>query len=69
MRDIFYVVWQPDSGYTKFRHPSRNAAIQEAKRLALAHRGKEFIVLCSSLSVIVDEVRIEEFGPDDGIPF
>ena len=41
----FYVVWNPPTGYTKFRHSSIKAAVEEAKRLALAHPNQEFIVL------------------------
>lgn len=43
--EIFYLVWEPESGYTKYRQDSITLAKQEAERLAQKEPGKEFYVL------------------------
>jgi hypothetical protein len=74
MRRPFYLVWNPDTGYAKHKHPDKLCAELEAKRLTLANRGQEFIVLAPvSVSKIADVVT-ESFdysSPDfeQDIPF
>lgn len=43
--DSFWVVWNPQGRAPMVRHLSREAAAQEAKRLAMVSPGQEFIVL------------------------
>jgi len=65
--DRFFVVWERESGYTKYEHENFSNASDEAERLARAHPGKTFVVLhaiskCRKLDV-------ETVMLDDGIPF
>ena len=46
-QEPFYVVWCPQGGSPTVRHDSLHKAHEEAKRLARANRGREFIVLCA----------------------
>ena len=41
----FYFVWAPSRNIPKHKHATRELAVAEAKRLALANPGFEFIVL------------------------
>ncbi len=43
--EMFWVVWQPDYGLPKFRHPDESLAIREAERLASLHPGRVFYVM------------------------
>lgn len=52
----YFVVYNPDTGYTKFQHPSYQEALNEAKRLAAAHIGDRFVILCA---VAVAEVPVQ----------
>jgi hypothetical protein len=45
--DKFYLVWEPSSGYTKYRHSTQQHAEQEAERLARENPNKQFHVLTS----------------------
>ena len=45
MPEKFWIIWNPEWGLPKFRHPSLEFAKVEAKRLALLHPGQEFHVL------------------------
>jgi len=70
MREPFYLVWNPKTGYTKHRHVLKKQAEDEAKRLALVNRGEEFLVLMPISSTRVADVIVEHFNHyDDGIPF
>lgn len=55
---IFWMVWEPESGYTKKRHPNFNAADAEAKRLARANRGKRYYVLRGVCYAEVNNLRV-----------
>lgn len=44
----FYVVWNPDAGLPRVRHPSEHKAIAEAERLAAANPGQRFYVLAAT---------------------
>lgn len=65
----FYVVWNPATGYTRFRHESHRSAITEAERLAKEHEGQEFIVLQAITKSVSKTVVTEKYDYDDGIPF
>ena len=43
--DIFWLVWEPQIGYTKRRHGREEDAAVEAERLASLNAGKDFFVL------------------------
>ena len=45
MDEIFWMVWNPKGNAPTYRHPSKDAAIQEARRLAMYNPGQEFYVL------------------------
>lgn len=45
--EMFWVVWNPESGPPSFRHRSRNEARSEATRLARQNPGQEFFVLAA----------------------
>lgn len=45
--DEFWLVWNPESGYAKYRHDSEGTAVTEAKRLSEQNIGTEFHVLKS----------------------
>jgi len=45
MPEKYWIIWNPERGLPKFRHPSFEFAKVEAKRLALLHPGQEFHVL------------------------
>lgn len=71
MNEAFYLVWNPKTGYTQFRHKTRAEAQKEAERMAKNNRGEEFIVLAplsSSKVVDVETVGFRYTGEDD-IPF
>lgn len=65
----FFVVWQPSTGYTKYRHGDEYAATAEAERLANLHDGQEFIVLRPVVSVQKTSIVRKRFKDGDGIPF
>lgn len=62
--ETLYLVWNPNTGYPKFRHSSRESAIQEAKRLAGNHPGQPFYVLeaigCAVMQEPVQWLEAEE---------
>lgn len=61
--DVFWVVWQPDSGNPRYRHETRDGAIKEAERLAANSQGIEFFVLQAvsvSVSNTVRTTRLDE---------
>ncbi len=41
----FWLVWNPATGYARFRHPTQPQADAEAIRLANEHPGQDFYVL------------------------
>lgn len=68
MAQPYYVVWNPITGYTKYKHDTRQAAENEAKRLALEHRGQSFVVLAPISMMKIAEVQTTLFEYDE-IPF
>lgn len=69
MTPSYYLVWNPDTGYTKFRHYNLYVATEEAKRLARQHPGSEFVVLQAVRSVKVNDILIEEYDTREELPF
>ncbi|WP_322997456.1 hypothetical protein [Castellaniella sp.] len=68
MNETFYVVWNPQAGPPTHRHETYAAALAEARRLARANAGQEFIVLAAKASARVsDPVQVVEFMPE--VPF
>jgi len=68
----FWLVWNPKTGYTMFRHESKEGARAEAERLAIAHPGDTFIVLTPHSACKRTDVQWQErqnAPHDDGIPF
>lgn len=56
--DKFYVVWNPSSGYTKYKHDCVSDARREAERLAWEHPGQEFHVLTTLGCALVTQPSI-----------
>lgn len=69
MKKAYFVVWNPSSGYTRFKHESEQAAEREAQRLAREHKGQEFVVLATRSVSKSSDVTTERFEPEDQIPF
>lgn len=68
----FFTVWNPTTGYTKYRHDDYDAAKQEAERLAGLHKGMEFYVLGAMARSIKKDIDTQEFVKrklDAEIPF
>lgn len=63
---VFYVVWNPSTGYTRHKHYCLKEAEAEAKRLAVGNTGQEFIVLCSVSKFERNDVTKTTYDP---IPF
>ncbi|RQZ89923.1 hypothetical protein DF053_08750 [Burkholderia cepacia] len=67
--DAFFIIWCPTGPYPpKHRHESRDAAVQEAERLARVHPGNEFYVMQADTMRAVDDMKRVDFEPPD-IPF
>ncbi|NTA34354.1 hypothetical protein G6K96_21720 [Agrobacterium vitis] len=60
----FYMVFNPAANPPTYMHPSRQGAIDEAKRLAAKCPGKRFFVLeaCEAYQVDLPEPRRIELG-------
>lgn len=65
----YYMVLNPQTNYTAYKHDDYQAAKREAIRLARLHPGNEFVVLCAVASVAKDDVRVDEVHCSDHIPF
>lgn len=68
----FWMVYGIGQGAPTHRHSSKQAALNEASRLARLNSGVAFVVLEAVTGVIKNDVRIFEIdgkGYDDGIPF
>ena len=63
----FYVVWNPSGGSPTVKHQTKQSAIDEAVRLARAHRGQKFVVLEAVCARIVDDVKSIDY--DHELPF
>ncbi|MDY6894333.1 MAG: hypothetical protein SVO01_02790 [Thermotogota bacterium] len=68
--DPTYYVLEPTTGYTKFQHPSKEAAEIEAERLARQNPNSEFLVLVAIGRCRKNDVLWERLPFDDSdIPF
>jgi len=67
----FYMVLNPATYYTKYRHESYRNAKEEAVRLARQHPGIEFIILQAMATAKINDVIVDEVKPenDDNVPF
>lgn len=68
----FFVVWNPATGYTKFKHPTQEAADKEAERLARENRNSEFLVMAPVARFKAVDVTKEKFDyylKEEDIPF
>lgn len=66
----YWLVWREDGSPPTYRHRGPIEAQKEAERLARAHPGKSFVVLCPISRVTETRLQVENFDPtDDGIPF
>ncbi|MGV2135182.1 hypothetical protein ACQZ4O_15900 [Agrobacterium vitis] len=63
----FYMVFNPAANPPTYMHPSRQSAIDEAKRLAAKGPGKRFFVLeaCEAYQVDLPEPRRIELGGNE----
>ena len=67
IEDEFYLVWEPTSGYTKYRHRDKQDARREAERLAAENHGELFYVLKAlTVTRAIKPVETEELNT---IPF
>lgn len=64
----FWLVWNETTGYTRYRHASRQAAKGEAMRLATQNKGQRFFVLEPAGAAVVRD-PCEWVDIEDGIPF
>lgn len=58
-KETFWLVWAVDSGRPTQRHDSFNNASSEAKRLARANTGTEFVVLEAKAGFRISEPLTE----------
>jgi len=63
---LFYLVWNPHTGYTQHRHQTLGEAKAEAQRLARQNKGQEFIILMPVVKLQVADVIETKY---DEIPF
>ena len=68
MNRSFFLVWQPETGYTRYRHDDYQLAQLEAERLAAQNPGKEFLVLQAVGGAVSTNIQRIEFDVSD-IPF
>ena len=67
-QSCFWLVWCLDGSSPKYKHPTPYSAEQEAKRLARATPGTQFVVLQSLSGHLVPSPGIERIDYDP-IPF
>jgi hypothetical protein len=65
----YYMVLQPSTNYTRYKHSDYQAAKAEAMRLARAHSGQEFVVLAAVATIVKDDIKVDEVPASDHIPF
>lgn len=63
MMETFWLVWEPQNGYTKNRHGYQPDAKIEAERLAERNPGKEYFVLQAlTMSTVLKPVQTIELS-------
>ena len=66
----FWFVWNEKGAAPRFKHPTQDSAVTEAKRLARLNKGEQFIVMQSVCMVQVTDIVIEDLRPQfDELPF
>lgn len=65
---VFFLVWNPRTSQTRYRHETYQAAKDEAERLARLNNGESFYVL-QAVSCSMKPVETITRRLDDGIPF
>lgn len=66
----FWLVWHEDGGHPRYRHSSKQSALDEATRLAKLTPGECFFVLKATAGVIADEPVVNRVKfIEDPIPF
>ena len=66
----FFVVWNPERGNPRYRHPTLSLAEGEAERLALDSPGQCFYVLAAlSFARVQRPVTVTKLNHDHDIPF
>jgi hypothetical protein len=68
MKATFYV-YNPNTGYTRFSHPSQKSAEEEAERLAKQNPGTSFLVLAAISSCISRDIVWDRVDSVCDIPF
>ena len=62
----FFLVWNPKTEQTAFRHPDYTSARNEALRLAKKNPGQEFFVLGTHCRIVKPpDVQVDEWGMTD----
>lgn len=65
----FFLVWNPKTGKTDYRHATHEAAATEAKRLARCYPGEEFFTLLAIGKAKKIDIVYDVFEDHDDIPF
>lgn len=63
MEERYWLVWNPQTARTSFKHPTEHSATTEAERLARLNPGEMFVVLTPVSARKVDDMQIIKFGP------
>ena len=63
----FFLVWNPSTGRTQYKHGSLGQARSEAERLARENPGQVFHVLANM--GCARKTDVEWIPSDDGVPF
>ena len=67
----FWLVWNPSRDMPQVKHNTREAAIDEATRLAKLHPGEQFYILCATgivENIIRIEINMKDKPPEWGKP-
>ena len=65
----YWLVWRVGAAAPTYRHSSFDSADTEARRLARAHCGDEFVVLETVRSHRASDLVTTDLRPDRGLPF
>lgn len=65
---FFWVVWAENGGSPTVKHPTRERASEEARRLARANPGVRFVVLQPVQAVVKNDLITTTFHPRIELP-